>query len=246
MKRTTRGAIGLAGFSLVTSLVVGLVGNPFGGGPFGASGSSNGAHSIPTGGSFYLDAPANTVSITYDGGTVGVNGAPLEVPEGINDLTTLVQEAVLAEDLSLNSLVLTKNESGADTLVILGGRLRLAPFEVNGNAWIDFDVSSGIRFGQQMNNCAGCALLTDVILPRQNGVPVTVGDADGVAIACQSSPGTCDAAHKGAAVCVTETASSATKICRCIRTSSSGDYRFLNTDNSTRGSTTTDCPDTTP
>lgn len=213
-------------------------------GPF--AGGTQRDTTLSTSENLCLDGTTCSVYMQYDGGTVGVIGAPFEPTSGYANLTDHLTSALLGRDLSLRTLVLTKNEVGADTLVLLGGRLRLAPYEVNANAWIDYDVSTGIRFGQQMNNCAGCALLTDVIYPRQNGIPVTIGDADGVTIACQSSPGTCDSTHKGAAVCVTESASSATRICRCIRTSSTGDYRWLNTDNSTRGTTTTDCPDTTP
>jgi hypothetical protein len=264
VSRASRGAIGLVGFTIALSGLIAFVGNPFGGsGESGSSGGSGATTSAPTftstqtdgGASFvaptsgrvYLDGPTNSVYLTYDGGAVGVVGAPLSGTGGYENLAPDVTATMLGRDLSLSTLVLTHNETGTDTLILLGGRLRLAPVEINANAWIDFDVSSGIRFGQQMNNCAGCALLTDVIFPRQSGVPLAIGGNDGVKIGCASSPGTCDATHKGAAVCVTETATSATRICRCILTTSvAGDYRWLNTDNATRGSSTTDCPDTTP
>lgn len=158
-----------------------------------------------------------------------------------------VRTVTLGEPFSHRSLILTEADTTKAALTILNGRLYLANSTNNPSAYIQYTAEFGFfTGGGNWFNCAGCAYFTDVIYPRQNGIPIAIGDADGVTIACQSSPGTCDAAHKGAAVCVTETASSATRICRCIRTSSSGDYRWLNTDNSTRGSTTTDCPDTTP
>lgn len=103
MSPGTRGAIGVVGFALALSGLVAFMGNPFSG-PFGGpSQPSSGGTSteeptftstqtdggaafvIPTGGKVCLNGEACTVYVAYDGGTVGVNGAPLEVPEGFVD-----------------------------------------------------------------------------------------------------------------------------------------------------------------
>lgn len=146
---------------------------------------------------------------------------------------------------SFEDLILAGTSASADALTILSGRIRMAPSTVNGNAVFYFN-SSGFNLDNQVNIAAGAALLSDYVVPRQNALPLNLGDSDGSVFALQASPGTCDVAHKGAIVGVSESASSATRLCRCIRTSDSGDYRWLNMDNATRGSTTTDCPDTTP
>lgn len=156
-------------------------------------------------------------------------------------------EAVsLGTNASFEDLTLAGTSSTSDALTILSGRVRMAPISVSGNAVFYYDASIGFVFNSQINVAPGGPVFADYLLPRQNSLPVTLGDADGSTFALQSSPGACDAAHKGAIVGVSESASSATRLCRCIRTSSSGNYRWLNMDNSTRGSTTTDCPDTTP
>jgi hypothetical protein len=157
-----------------------------------------------------------------------------------------VDRALTGQSLSLRSLVLVgTGSSTSDTLVILSGRIRMAPNTVNGNALFYFN-SNGFNIDNQLNIAAGAAVLVDYVVPRQNSIPVSLGDSDGTTFALQASPGTCDAAHKGAVVGVSESASSATRLCRCILTASGGNYRWLNMDNSTRGTTTTDCPDTTP
>jgi hypothetical protein len=149
-------------------------------------------------------------------------------------------------DGTMRSLVLVgTGSSTAETLVILSGRIRMAPSTVNGNALFYWG-ASGFYLDNQVNIAAGAAILVDYLVPRQSSIPLSVGDSDGTLFALQASPGTCDAAHKGAVVGVSESVTSATRLCRCIRTSSTGDYRWLNMDNATRGSTTTDCPDTTP
>lgn len=102
MKAATRGAIGVAGFTLATSLLIAFMGNPFSG-PFGgptqpAGGASTeeptftstqtdggAAFVAPTGTRVCLNGDPCTVYATYDGGTVGVVGAPLEVPDGFAD-----------------------------------------------------------------------------------------------------------------------------------------------------------------
>jgi hypothetical protein len=157
-----------------------------------------------------------------------------------------VERALTGQELSLRSLVLVgTGSSTADTLVILSGRIRMAASTVNANAVFYFN-ANGFNLDNQLNIAAGAAVLVDYVVPRQNSIPVTLGDSDGAAFSLQASPGTCDSAHKGAVVGVSESASSATRLCRCILTSSAGDYRWLNMDNATRGSTTTDCPDTAP
>lgn len=152
----------------------------------------------------------------------------------------------LGQRMSLEHLTITGTSSSDDALTLLSGRIRMAPSTVSSGAIFYFDPSIGFVFNNQINVAAGGPVFADYLLPRQNSLPVTVGDADGTIFACQSSPGTCDTSHKGAVVCVSESASSATRLCRCIKTSSTGDFRWLNMDNATRGSTTTDCPDTTP
>lgn len=152
----------------------------------------------------------------------------------------------LGEDVSYEHVTITGTSSSADALTILSGRIRMAPSTVSSGAIFYFDPSIGFVLNGQLNIAPGGPVFADYLLPRQNSLPVTVGDSDGTVFACQSSPGTCDAAHKGAVLCVNESATSATRLCRCILTASGGDYRWLNMDTATRGSTTTDCPDTAP
>lgn len=151
----------------------------------------------------------------------------------------------LGEDVSFARLTVAGDDNSADAITILSGRLRFAP-STTASAVLYWSASNGFNFGNQVNMCDGCYIAVDNIAPKQSSVPLTLGDGDGTAFFCQASPGTCDATHKGAVTCVSESASSATRLCRCIRTSSTGDYRWLNMDNATRGTTTTDCPDTTP
>lgn len=151
----------------------------------------------------------------------------------------------LGEDVSFEKVTVTGTSSTEDAITILSGRLRMAPKTV-ASAVIYWDVNNGFNVGNQLNMCDGCYIAVDNLAPKQAAIPLTIGDGDGTSFYCQASPGTCDTTHKGAVVCVSESASSATRLCRCIKTSSSGNFRWLNMDNATRGTTTTDCPDTTP
>lgn len=110
---------------------------------------------------------------------------------------TDLQATLLGRDLSLNTAVLTQANPTGDTLTILNGRLRLAPFDVNQNAWIAYDVSLGLVFGQQMNNCAGCSLMTDVIWPRQGTASVQIQGAHGLTLVPQSAVDSCTSDKKG-------------------------------------------------
>jgi hypothetical protein len=181
-----------------------------------------------------VGATANPFSGQFSGGGTAI--------ETSADLVA----TMLGEDISAETMVLAgTGDASDDTLTLLSGRIRMVPSTVNANALFYFD-ASGFKLDNQVNVAAGAAILVDYVVPRQNSIPLSLGDSDGSVFALQASPGTCDAAHKGAVVGVSESATSATRLCRCIRTSSSGDYRWLNMDNATRGTTTTDCPDTTP
>ena len=161
-----------------------------------------------------------------------------------------VQAVTLGEELSLRTLTLTQADSTLDTLVILNGRLRLAPANSNSGAYIQYVPEAGFYFGGggAVYNCAGCFLATDSLYSRQNDRPVSVDQSHGLRITPQASLGECGttAEPPGTIKNLSATASSATRTCKCILTSSTGDYRWFNMDNHTRGSTTTDCPDTTP
>jgi hypothetical protein len=152
----------------------------------------------------------------------------------------------LGQDVSFEKVTVTGTCNTCDAINVLSGKIRMAPSTVSSGALFWFDSGTGFNLGSQLLIAAGGAMFADYLVPRQNALPLTLGDSDGTTMALQASPGTCDAAHKGAIVGVTESATSATRLCRCIRTSDSGNYRWLNMDNATRGSTTTDCPDTAP
>lgn len=101
MTRSTRGAIGVVGLTLALSGLIAFVGNPFGGS--GESGSGGGGATTsaatftstqtdggasfvaPTAGRVYLDGPTNSVYLTYDGGSIGLVGAEVDVPSGFTD-----------------------------------------------------------------------------------------------------------------------------------------------------------------
>lgn len=159
-----------------------------------------------------------------------------------------VQASLVGEPIAARTLTLAGDGTyTSDALIFHSGQLRLVPTTVTATGYMRWNSTiEGFDFGKALIACAGCDTYLDKIVPRQASIPVTIGDADGTTFACQASPGTCDAAHKGAVVCVSESATSATRLCRCILTQTAGNYRWLNMDNATRGAGTTDCPDTTP
>lgn len=161
-----------------------------------------------------------------------------------------VQASLVGEEVAMRSLTLAGNGTyTADVLTLHSGQIRMVPTTVAANGYIRWNDSiEGFDFGKPIINCAGCAARIDIIEPRQATVPVRIDGAHGLRIGLQSAVGTCGSSEEpeGTTIQLAATASSATRLCRCIRTSSSGDYRWFNMDNATRGSTTTDCPETTP
>lgn len=124
MRRGVRGAIGVTGLTVATSLLLAFAGNPFSG-PFGGptappadsastteptftSTQTDGgaAFVVPTGADVCLNGAACTVRISYDGGSVGVVGAELDVPIGftdsqkVNPSTSITPGSVIAQAAS--------------------------------------------------------------------------------------------------------------------------------------------------
>lgn len=178
----------------------------------------------------------------FAGGTQGSGGALTS--EG-------VVEALLGEDFSANSLVLTDNDTASDGLVLMGSRLRFVPNDVNANAYMYFDTSTGFFLGNQLNLADGAFLTADNLAPKRASQSLSVYGSNGMTLVCQNAlPGTaCGTSPivQGTSVCLNATATSRTRVCTCTASSdSSPTYAWaLNGGAGTVGDATT-CPEVTP
>jgi hypothetical protein len=162
---------------------------------------------------------------------------------------TDVRTVTLGEPFSLRALTLTEADATKPALEILNGRLYMANRAANPQAYIQYVPEFGWTVGgSNWFNCPGCMIATDSLYSRQMDRPVSIDQAHGLRLAPQASVDACGttAAPEGTVKTLAATASSATRTCRCILTQSGGNYRWLNDDTNTRGTTTSDCPETTP
>lgn len=192
-------------FLIAVALAAGLGATVFSArSPAGAS-AFNGPFAGGTGGDVIINSNNNlclngspcTVRLQYDGGTVGVVGAALEPAAGAVGVTESIQSALLGEDLSVDHLVVTNPNTGADALTVLGGRVRLAPVDVNSNAYFYFDSASGFYFANYLNIADGAYIRVDNLEPKRSTETVSLYGAHGLTLVPQASVDACSSGREG-------------------------------------------------
>lgn len=112
-------------------------------------------------------------------------------------LSEPVRASLLGEDLSVQHLVVTANATTEDALTILGGRLRLVPYEVNANGYLYFDPSTGFYFANQVNIADGAFLTVDNVSPKRGTETFSIYGAHGVTPKPQAALDACSGAREG-------------------------------------------------
>lgn len=159
-----------------------------------------------------------------------------------------LQETLLGQPMSFDSIVLTQSDPSVDTLTLAGGRLRFYPEADAANAVMFYDPAYGLTTYTGLR--VGGYILTNGLLNYSQNGPVAVDEANGLKLTCQSAlPGTCGVGTITQATIVTlcATASSRTRTCTCTASSnSSPTYAWALDGGAGAVGTTTTCPEVTP
>lgn len=156
--------------------------------------------------------------------------------------TVDVLSALVGKNVSAAKYQATST-SGQDGFVCAGCRLHLDSGVANAIMYYQAEVGFVIETALKMGS--GQAITFDNRFASTANTPLS--DYGAWRLVPQSSLGTCGATAtpEGAYVQLSATASSKTRICHCIRLTTSGAYRWLNDDTKAAGTTTDDCPEST-
>lgn len=187
-----------------------------------------------------LTATSGTFTGTISGGAVS------SASSGTVDADS-VGAALLGEDVSVRTLVATENNTSADAITIMGGRLQFVPRDVAANAYMYYDTSTGFYLANQLNLADGAFLTADNLSPKRNTQSLSVYGTYGITLVCQSTLGTCGTAPQveGTMKTMCATASSKTRQCFCTASSNSSPTWAWENNLGVAGDATT-CPEVIP
>jgi hypothetical protein len=102
----------------------------------------------------------------------------------------------LGEDMLFEKVTISGTSSAADSLVVLQGRIRMAPANV-GNAHFYWDTSNGFNLNNQLNMGDGVFIAVDNLAPKRTAESVSIYGAHGVTVAPQAAVDACAGAREG-------------------------------------------------
>jgi hypothetical protein len=180
--------------------------------------------------------------------TVAVNTPRAYAQAMATGVSVDVLAALVGQNVSAAKF-LSSAPSGEDgfSCATAGCRFRGAPSGTSGNAVFHYDVDNGWTFNAAVVLGPGQPLSVDNLFSKTTSEPIKINGTYGQLLVPRSTVDTCGTtqAPEGVYVQLVSTASSATRVCHCIRVTSGGVYHWQNADTLAYGSTTTDCPETT-